>query len=51
MPAHPASPDAKRNIGKMKRKKGLKKALNAPAAKAAAKMATRKKVLTDLLGK
>ena len=47
MPAHPGSPDAK----KSKRKKGLKKALSAPAVKAAAKMATRKKVLTDLLGK
>ncbi|KKL09058.1 hypothetical protein LCGC14_2569660 [marine sediment metagenome] len=48
MPSHPGSVDAKKNV---KRKKGLKKALSAPAAKAAAKMATRKKVLTDLLGK
>ena len=49
MPRH--TPGEKRkNAGRsQKKKKGLKKALSAPAAKAAAKMATRKKVLSGLL--
>lgn len=49
MPAHPASPDTKKGMGK--RKKGLKKALAAPNTKASSRLATRKRVLTDLLGK
>ncbi len=48
MPSHPGSLDAKKNKGK---KKGLKKALAAPNAKAASRLATRKRVLTGLLGK
>ena len=48
MPSHPGSVDAKKNV---KRKKGLKKAASAPAAKASARLATRKRVLTNLLGK
>ena len=55
MPHIPTSPGAflsplntkKRNKGK---KKGLKKALAAPSSKAAGRLATRKRVLTGLLG-
>ncbi|KKL58429.1 hypothetical protein LCGC14_2225460 [marine sediment metagenome] len=50
MPRHTPS-ERRKNAGKSQKKKGLKKALNAPNTKAAAKMATRKRVLTDLLGK
>ena len=46
MPSHPGSSDAKKNKGK---KKGLKKALAAPNKKAAGRLATRKKVLTEML--
>lgn len=48
MPKH--TPGEKRkNAGKSQKRKGLKKALAAPNAKAASRLATRKRVLTGLL--
>lgn len=53
MPTHPGSPDAKRNRGKgkIKRKKGLNKAASAPSSKSSGRLATRQRVLTELLSK
>ncbi|KKK80081.1 hypothetical protein LCGC14_2827030, partial [marine sediment metagenome] len=48
MPGHTPRERGK-SAGKSQKKKGLKKALAAPNTKAAAKLATRKKVLTGLL--
>ena len=48
MPAHPSSPDT-RGKSTANKKRGVKKALTKPNAKASGKLATRKKVLMGLL--
>ena len=50
MAEHIPAEDRRRDATKSKRKKGLKKALAAPSSKAAGRLATRKRVLTGLLG-